>query len=310
MGKVPSYCEDPDVRVAPVSLPEDPRCIVTRFIIDNHDFVRERSHLGQDTFDAIHHTGIILDCDDNRNFNHREPWAGSMEETLNLTRTFGAQMRASGPRRLLRTFYQDVWRRKAGETTRDGSGRDQNALPFIPPAARVLDIGCGDGGLLAKVPSPRLAVGVDIASAALRLAWGRGQIVVRADLEGPFLPFRAATFDRVVCLDVIEHLFDPRPLLAEIRRVLVSDGILILQTPNARHYLQIYRLSVRGLGPRTSGDREGIDGGHLHYFTALDVRQLLLAAGFEAIEILGTEGVRFLPAFRSLGILALAKKGA
>src|SRR5207249_11079689 len=122
-----------------------------------------------------------------------------------------------------------------------------------------------------------------------------GLWVFRATFEGPHLPFRAQTFDCVTCLDVIEHRFDPRPLLRELRRVLRPNGILILETPNVRHYLQLYRIAVKGHGPQTSGDPEGVDGGHVHYFTAKDVAILIREAGFDRPHLHGTEGVRFFP---------------
>lgn len=205
-------------------------------------------------------------------------------------------------------FYEEVWRRKGAAGPRTGAGRERNALPYLPPGSRLLDIGCGDGVVLQRAPAPSIAVGADLALAALVAARARAVEVVRATFEGPYLPFRDESFDRVTCLDVIEHLFDPRDLLREVRRVLRPGGLLVLQTPNVRHYLHLYRLAVKGEGPKTSGDPEGIDGGHLHYFSARDVERLLRSAGFAEIETRGTEGVRFLPQFRSLGILSLAWK--
>ena len=232
-----------------------------------------------------------------------------MEEALNLTRCFPREtMDARRPHDPASRFYDAIWERKARTPTGALAGREANALPFIPPRSRLLDVGSGRGTLLERAPSPALAVGAEIARPALADAQRRGLRVVRADLEGPYLPFRDGAFDRVTCLDVIEHLFDPRPLLAEIRRVLAPGGMLILQTPNVRHYLQLVRIAVRGRGPRTSGDPEGIDGGHIHYFTARDVAELLRAAGFARVRLGGSEGVRFLPGLRSLGVLALAEK--
>ncbi len=205
-------------------------------------------------------------------------------------------------------FYEDLWRRKSKEESTSRQGREQNAIPHIPTGGRLLDVGCGNGALLRRSPARPLAVGADISRSALALAHERGLWVVRATFEGPHLPFRGQTFDCVTCLDVIEHLFDPRPLLRELRRVLRPNGILILQTPNVRHYLQLYRIAVKGHGPQTSGDPEGVDGGHVHYFTAKDVAILIREAGFDRPHLHGTEGVRFFPSFRSLGILAIARR--
>lgn len=234
-----------------------------------------------------------------------------MEQALNLTRRIPrARMDVPRSRGPLPRFYDALWERKANDSRVGGPSREANALPFIPPGSRILDVGAGRGVILERAPSPALAVGAEIAWPALTDARRRGLCMVRTDLEGPFLPFRDGAFDRVSCLDVIEHLFDPRPLLAEIHRILSPGGLLILQTPNVRHYLQVVRIAVKGRGPKTSGDPEGIDGGHVHYFTGRDVAELLQAAGFDTVRICGSDGVRFLPALRSLGVVALAEKAA
>jgi len=56
---------------------------------------------------------------------------------------------------------------------------------------------------------------------------------VRVDLERGRLPLRSASFDLAICYDVLEHVFDPMALLAEIHRVLRPDGTALLCVPNA-----------------------------------------------------------------------------
>lgn len=57
---------------------------------------------------------------------------------------------------------------------------------------------------------------------------------VRGDLNAS-LPFRSGQFDRVVCIEGIEHLENPSFLLREYYRVLKDGGILILTTPNTQN---------------------------------------------------------------------------
>ena len=88
-------------------------------------------------------------------------------------------------------------------------------------ASRVLDLGCG-----AKPYEPLFQgrcvsyVGVDVdpRSAANVLSVGK------------HLPFRDASFDAVLCTQVLEHDLDPERTVREAHRVLVQDGILILTT--------------------------------------------------------------------------------
>ena len=121
-------------------------------------------------------------------------------------------------------------------------------------------------------------VGVDGAVSACREARTKGFNVQCADLNACHLPYRDGIFDAVSCLDVIEHVLDPRHLLRELARVLRPQGILVLTTPNIRAYWHILTL-IHGRFPRTSDDPEGYDGGHLHYFTFADAHHLLKEAG-------------------------------
>lgn len=158
---------------------------------------------------------------------------------------------------------------------------------LLPPVERLLDVGCGDGSLILLLKeNAGLAIGMDHAFSACLESRAKGFQVQCADLDAPHLPYRDAVFDAVTCLDVVEHVLDPRHLLREVARVLRPRGVLVLTTPNIRYYAFIQTL-VRGRFPRTSSDPEGYDGGHLHYFTFADVRDLLRASGFGAIEEFG-----------------------
>jgi SAM-dependent methyltransferase len=131
------------------------------------------------------------------------------------------------------------------ESDRDSSqynppleARYEILLRHMPPAARVLDVGCGDGFLLGRVgPRCQTAVGVDSESAALH--WATLKLrpvsncrVVHASCYE--LPFPAESFDVVLLADVIEHLHDANRCLAEIGRVLTPHGTLLLTTPRWR----------------------------------------------------------------------------
>jgi len=159
---------------------------------------------------------------------------------------------------------------------------------LVPRADRLLDVGCGAGALgLLVGERARRCVGVDGALAVLGKAAAHGVSVQCADLDAAHLPYRDAAFDAVTCLDVLEHVLDPRHLLRELARVLRPGGVLVLTTPNIRYYGFLLTL-LGGRFPRTSGDPEGYDGGHLHYFTFADVRLLLGETGrFGDIEELG-----------------------
>lgn len=107
----------------------------------------------------------------------------------------------------------------------------------LPRHGRILEVGCGTGGLLvAAARSGRSITGVDIASrwlvvARRRLA-DRGVSVPLIAAEAERLPWHDGTFDTVVADSVVEHLDDPSLALAEWRRILRPGGRLIVWSPN------------------------------------------------------------------------------
>lgn len=101
------------------------------------------------------------------------------------------------------------------------------------PPPRVLDAGCGTGGGLGhwtRAVGAR-CYGIDVSSEALSHTRARGErLIAQASIHD--LPFRDGSLDAVVCLDVLcrEGVEEERAL-AEIRRVLLPGGLLILNAP-------------------------------------------------------------------------------
>lgn len=98
---------------------------------------------------------------------------------------------------------------------------------------RVLEAGCGEGYGAARLASAAArVVALDYDASAVShvgRAYPRMR-VVRGNLVAP--PFEAGTYDVVVSLQTIEHLWDQERFLAECGRVLRPGGRLILSTPN------------------------------------------------------------------------------
>ena len=98
-------------------------------------------------------------------------------------------------------------------------------------SGRVLDVGCGIGDFLAFRPG---TVGADVNPHAVDWCRQRG-LDVRL-MAGDRLPFEDDGFDGVVLDNVVEHLREPEALLAEVRRVLVPGGRLLIGVPGSRGY--------------------------------------------------------------------------
>jgi SAM-dependent methyltransferase len=99
---------------------------------------------------------------------------------------------------------------------------------------RLLDIGCGGGGMTQALHHyrPDLEVwGLDFSQGSVALA-SREDDGVRYCLGDAYrLPFDDSRFDGVVVFDFLEHLDDPARVLSEVRRVLVPGGILHMAVP-------------------------------------------------------------------------------
>ena len=116
----------------------------------------------------------------------------------------------------------------------------------------VLDAGCGVGYGIEILASAGAATvsGVDIGPAAVEAAerriGGSAAAIVEGDLED--LPLDDESFDAVVCFEAIEHVEDGGRALAELRRVLKPDGLLLVSSPNPdvypsgnQHHVHEYR---------------------------------------------------------------------
>ena len=107
---------------------------------------------------------------------------------------------------------------------------------LITRDSRVLDLGCGRGGVAEVVwRDVRLAAGMDPDLASLTEHRSAGMPVVRG--VGEYLPFATESFDVVVSVWVLEHLADPLSTFIEVARVLRSGGHFVFLTPNLRNPL-------------------------------------------------------------------------
>src|ERR671924_367485 len=111
--------------------------------------------------------------------------------------------------------------------------RIDTLVRFVGSGRRILDIGCYDGTIAARIVSQdrRIVYGIDASVAALSVARQRGVIPIVGAVNCQF-PFRDCAFDVVVAGEIIEHLVDTDFFLHEIWRVLEQGGTLVLSTPN------------------------------------------------------------------------------
>lgn len=133
---------------------------------------------------------------------------------------------------------------------------------------RVLDVGCGAGGMLAPLARHGHVTGIDTSAELVSFCRERGfsDVAVGSAYE---LPAPAAAVDLITLFDTIEHVPDDRRVLAECRRALAPGGLLFISVPA---YQFLY----------ANNDRVAH---HVRRYTARELRRKLLAADFAPVKI-------------------------
>ena len=152
-------------------------------------------------------------------------------------------------------------------------------LPHIPRGARLLDAGCGHGAhSLTARPLCAFSTGFDKSERSLRIATDRTK-----DGEGPPVffqiadaekawPYRDGAFDRVLALDILEHVNKRSQFLSECRRVLQPAGRLLVAVPNRN---TSWRRRLRRVGLPSFSDPD-----HKIEYSREELEEELLSAGF------------------------------
>lgn len=166
----------------------------------------------------------------------------------------------------------------------------------VTSQTRCLDVGCGAGNSyapeFARLGAPY--VGVDVSAQAVQAAQAAG-VDARVIGDAAELPFAADSFDLVLCIEVLEHLFSPQRAAAEIQRVLRPGGRLVASAPNVAYW----RLRANMLfgvwnpiGDELSLQQPWRDP-HIRFFTPQTLARMLSMAGFATVDT-GTHNGRLL----------------
>jgi methionine biosynthesis protein MetW len=106
---------------------------------------------------------------------------------------------------------------------------------LVPPGSRVLDLGCGDGALMAHLQATRgcSGYGVEIDDAKVHACIQRGVNVLQLNLEDGLAVFEDDSFDVVLQIDTLQHLRNAETMLRETARVGRSG---VVAFPNFAHW--------------------------------------------------------------------------
>lgn len=157
---------------------------------------------------------------------------------------------------------------------------------------KILDVGCGTGWHIFHYgPQCRFVVGIDISREGLKRASRRLKSLrkhsnvqfIRGSVEK--LPFSKNSFNKVLCVSLIEHVEHPRISLSEMHRVLLKNGLIVIGTPN--RFDPFYQ-TLQFVADKTHKKMPIIgypDKTHKTLFTLPTLKTLLIACGFSITKI-------------------------
>ena len=168
---------------------------------------------------------------------------------------------------------------------------------LVPPGSRVLDLGCGDGAMLAHLQQTRgcRGYGIEIDDANVLACVRRGVNVIQLNLDEGLSLFEDASFDVVLQIDTLQHLRNAQVMLIETVRV---GRIGVVAFPNFAHWPN--RLSVlRGRMPVTRRlPYQWYDTPNIRVGTHADLAVLAARSGLRVLDSFGIQDgrtVRFWP---------------
>ena len=150
-----------------------------------------------------------------------------------------------------------------------------NKIDRYVKGGNILELGVKDGVLLKRIKIKN-KVGIDIDEKELKKAKKYGIKTIRHDLNKP-VPIKANSFDNIICIEVLEHVFNFQNVLNEAYRMLKPGGTFIVGVP--------YHGLLKNMVVCLAGfEHHYVDTLHVKFFTPKRLRRALKEAGFEIVE--------------------------
>jgi 2-polyprenyl-3-methyl-5-hydroxy-6-metoxy-1,4-benzoquinol methylase len=176
-------------------------------------------------------------------------------------------------------YYTEAYHRlisAAGENSPHRWRDRKAALAPLKQSGSLLDLGCSAGSFLESMKGDSWKLsGIEMSAKGARTAEARsGARVFVGDI--PDAPFAAESFDVITCFDVLEHVYEPRRVLAKVAEWLRPDGIFYVLVPN------IDSAEARAFGSYWHGLELPR---HLSHFSPLSLRNLAKSVDLNEVFI-------------------------
>ncbi|HEX4310728.1 MAG TPA: class I SAM-dependent methyltransferase [Acidobacteriaceae bacterium] len=173
-------------------------------------------------------------------------------------------------------------------------------LSRLKSGGSILDLGCGAGGFLSTMKGPDWKLyGIEMSEGAASMARERcgAEVFVGDVLDAKFPP---ASFDAITAFNVMEHVYEPREVLARVAEWLKPDGVFYAMMPNidsaGAHIFRSYWYALEL--PR-----------HLYHFSPATFKAVAQSAGLQEVSVTAHRELYFEFSFRYVIDNLLSKIG-
>lgn len=155
---------------------------------------------------------------------------------------------------------------------------------MIPEHSKVLDLGCGNGDLLAWLATNKDVVGTGIEQNKEKAAHciGRGLSVLQGDFIEEVDDYPDCSFDYVILSQTLQQVFEPARLLYSLARI---GRKVIVSFPNFSHYSIRFQLLTKGVAPKNEQlPYSWYDSPNIRVITIKDFRKFSRDVGYNIIQ--------------------------
>ena len=182
---------------------------------------------------------------------------------------------------------------------------------LVEPGSKVLDLGCGDGELLAWLAEHKQAVarGVEISPERMRRCIAQGLSVYQGDIDAGLADYPDQCFDFVILSQTLQETHRPLEVLREMLRV---GRRVIVAFPNFGHWAMRISMILTGRMPKTKlFPYEWYDSPNIHFLTVQDFEDLAVSENLAVerrIFLSGNRSIAMLPNLRAEVAVYLVRK--